>query len=167
MAITSVHYLRQADIFYELTPAQLEQVAALCDERRVNTGEVIFKENSSSDELYVIAQGEVEIVVDPALVSDGKGGGPGPMTIVTLRRGQSFGEVALVDQGLRSATARGAQQNTLLLVIPRNQLMKLCEADKGLGFRLMRNLAADLAMKMRNTDLQIRQQLLEGARRRG
>ena len=80
--------------------------------------------------------------------------------IATLRRGQSFGEVALVDEGLRSATARAAQKDTNLMVISRDKLIMLCETYPQLGYRLMYNLAADLAMKIRNTDLRIRDQLL-------
>jgi hypothetical protein len=38
--------------------------------------------------------------------------------------------------------------------------MLLCDADPLLGYRLMRNLAADLAMKIRNTHLQIRDRLM-------
>jgi hypothetical protein len=45
--------------------------------------------------------------------------------------------------------------------------MSLCEADPLLGFRLMHNLAADLALKIRNTDLRVREQLLYGEQRRG
>ena len=167
MSAIFANILKQADIFYELTPTQLELIASLCAERRANTGEMIFMENSGSDELYVIAQGEVEILVDPSLVGDGVVGSPGSLTIATLRRGQSFGEVALVDEGLRSASARCAQHNTHLLVIPRDKLMVLCDAHPQLGYRLMRNLAADLALKIRSTDLRIREQLLYGARRRG
>jgi CRP-like cAMP-binding protein len=158
--------LRQADIFYAIDPEQLERVAEACQERQFGAGEIIFKENSSSDELYVIARGEVEILVDPALVSDRPDTPSRPTTIATLRRGQSFGEVALVDQGLRSATARSASGDTRLLVIPRERLMALCEADPLLGFRLMHNLAADLALKIRNTDLRVREQLLYGEQRR-
>jgi CRP-like cAMP-binding protein len=159
--------LRQADIFYAIDPEQLQRVAEACQERQFGAGEIIFKENSSSDELYVIARGEVEILVDPALVSDRPDTPSRPTTIATLRRGQSFGEVALVDQGLRSATARSASADTRLLVIPRERLMSLCEADPLLGFRLMHNLAADLALKIRNTDLRVREQLLYGEQRRG
>src|SRR3989304_3157354 len=115
--------LKQADIFFELTPTQLELVASLCQERRLNTGDIIFEENTPSDELYVIAQGEIEIQVDPSMVGDSSTRPMGPVTIATLRRGQSFGEVALVDQGLRSATARCAQHNTHLLILPRDKLM--------------------------------------------
>jgi CRP/FNR family transcriptional regulator, cyclic AMP receptor protein len=163
MAFTNI--LKQADIFVELTPTQLELVGSLCEERRLNTGDLIFEENTPSDELYIIAQGEVEIQVDPSLVADASARSIGPVTIATLRRGQSFGEVALVDQGLRSATARCAQHNTQLLIIPRDKLMTLCDTYPQLGYRLMRNLAADLALKIRNTDMRIREELLYGHRR--
>jgi len=152
--------LRQTDIFFEFTPTQLELVASICEERSYSVGEIVFEENSAHDELYVIARGEVEILVDPALVSDRSDAPSRPTTIATLRRGQSFGEIALVDQGLRSATARSARHDTALLIIPRRKLMLLCDSDPVLGYRLMRNLAADLATKIRNTDLLIREELL-------
>ncbi len=160
-----VNILRQADIFYDLTPSQLEQVAAHCSEITPQNGEIIFEENSTSDELYIIASGTVEILVNPALVqSTPTGQSPGPAVIATIRRGQTFGEVALVDQGLRSASARCAAKKTRLLIIPSNQLIELCDADSDLGYRLMRNIAADLAFKIRGTDLAIREQLLWGPR---
>jgi CRP-like cAMP-binding protein len=158
------NYLKEADIFLELTPTQLELVASLCEERKLNTGDVVFEENTPSDELYIIAQGEVEIQVDPSLVGDITDRQLGPVTIATLRRGQSFGEISLVDEGLRSATARCAQHGTQLLIIPRDKLMSLCDTYPQLGYRLMRNLAADLALKIRNTDMRIREELLYGRR---
>ena len=156
--------LQQADIFYDFTPAQLDLVAAICEEKRFGLGEIIFEENSASDELYVIANGEVEILVDPALVSDRSDTPSRPTTIATLRRGQSFGEVALVDQGLRSASARSASHDTHMLVVARARLMQLCDSDPVLGYRLMRNLAADLATKIRSTDLRVREDLLYSQR---
>ncbi len=155
-----VNYLRQSDIFYQFTPTQLEMVANLCQEVVFQGDEVIFKENSSSKELYVIVQGEVEIQINPALISAPGKTSQAESTIAILRRGQSFGEVALVDEGLRSASARAAQKDTRLLVIQRDKLIMLCETYPQLGYRLMYNLAADLAMKIRNTDLRVREQLL-------
>jgi CRP/FNR family transcriptional regulator, cyclic AMP receptor protein len=155
MSVVTV--LKQADIFYELTTTQLELIASICEERHYQTGELVFAENTVGSELYVIANGEVSIQVDPALV--GHASSSGPATIATLRRGQSFGEVALVDEGRRSAAARCAQHDTHLVIIPRDKLMLLCDTYAQLGYRLMRNLAADLAMKIRNTDLQVREQL--------
>lgn len=154
-----VNFLKQSDIFYQFTPTQLELVANLCQEVTFNAGEVIFQENSSSKELYVIVQGEVDILINRG--TTGSLSNPKSETpVARLRRGQSFGEVALVDEGLRSASARSAQKDTRLLVISRDKIIMLCETYPQLGYRLMYNLAADLAMKIRNTDLRIREQLL-------
>lgn len=152
-----VNVLKQADIFYELTNTQLELVASICSERHYQAEDLIFDENTPGTELYVIANGEVAIIVNPALVGKEEKGGS--FTIATLRRGQSFGEVSLVDEGLRSAGAKCTQPDTQLVVIPRDKLMLLCDTYPQLGYRLMRNLAADLAMKIRHTDLQVREQL--------
>jgi len=156
-----LNFFKQADIFFQFSETQLEMVATICQERIFAAGETILEEGTNSNELYIIAQGEVDILVNPALV-----GGPevtkGEVTIATLRRGQSFGEIALVDEGLRSASVRAIHKDTRLIVIPRTKLIMLCETDPRLGYRLMYNLAADLAMKIRNTDLRIREQLLYG-----
>ena len=150
-----VNFLKQSDIFYQFTPTQLELVGNLCQEVTYNAGDIVFQENSGSKELYVIAQGEVDI-----LINRGNNGDSKETIVARLRRGQSFGEVALVDEGLRSASARAAQKETRLLVIQRDKIIMLCETYPQLGYRLMYNLAADLAMKIRNTDLRIREQLL-------
>ena len=157
------HFLKQADIFYQFTPAQLDLVASLCREKTYSMGEDIVRESAPTKELYIIAEGEVQVLVTPALV-----GGPeaasGMVSIATLREGQSFGEIALVDEGLRSATVRAASRTARLLVISRDKLIEFCDCYPDLGYRLMFNLAADLAMKIRNTDFRIRETLLYGKR---
>jgi CRP/FNR family cyclic AMP-dependent transcriptional regulator len=152
--------LMQADIFYGIDRDDIELIAQICQEKTYRKGETIFEENSSGDELYVIAEGEVEILVDPAMVSDQMETRSEDKVIARLHRGQSFGEIALVDQGIRSATARSASTNTRLLIIPRSEILSLCDENPILGYQLMRNLAVDLSTKLRGTDFQIRDQLL-------
>jgi CRP-like cAMP-binding protein len=154
--------LSMTEMFDDLTPTQLELIASICEPVSVKKGQILFEENDSSDELYVISQGAVEILVDPSFV--GVTQGLTPVVIAELRRGQILGEVALVDQGLRSATARVSQDDTRLLRIPRKRLMLLCDTYPELGYKLMKNLAADLALKMRNTDLIVRQYQLKLAK---
>ena len=155
-----VNSLRQCDVFHQFTQTQLEMVANLCQEKNIPAGQIIFEENSNSKELYVILQGEVEILIDPGLISAKEK--PEKVLIATLRRGQSFGEIALVDEGLRSATARAGDKDLRMLLIPRDKLIMLCETYPQLGYHLMLNLAADLAMKMRNADIRFREKILYG-----
>jgi len=154
------HLLEQIEIFNDLDNNQLQRISTICTERRYDPDDIIFHENTKSDELFVILQGEVEIQVDPQTLGVSEDVSPGPTTIATLRRDQSFGEIALVDKGFRSASARCAAPGTRLLVIQRDDLIQLCEEDFEMGYLLMRNMAGDLAFKIRQTDLMVREQLL-------
>lgn len=148
--------LSVTDIFDTFTETQLELVASLCESNTYQTGDILLRENDQSTELYVIARGGVEVIMNPTVVGDEVD--EAEMVVLTeLRQGQVFGEVALVDQGMRSATIRVSQNNTFLLCIDRYRLMRLCDTYTDLGYKLMKNLAADLAFKIRNTDLTIRQ----------
>jgi CRP-like cAMP-binding protein len=143
--------LTATEIFDNLTKTQLELVASLCEQAVYEKGHVLLEENESTDELYVIGRGGVEVLMSPGFVD------LAPILLTELRQGQVFGEVALVDQGIRSATVRVSQDNTHLLRIPRERLMLLCDTYPDLGYKLMKNLAADLAFKIRSTDLTVRQ----------
>jgi CRP-like cAMP-binding protein len=157
--------LRDADVFYDLNAEQLERIAQICTERRLSLGTILFEENQPGDEMYLVARGSVDILVDPAML--GLETDVSPTKVATLRKGQILGEMALVDEGLRSATARVAEEETLLLAIRRQDLFALCESDYRLGYRIMRNIAVDLAFKMRSTDLMVREQSLWRTHRPG
>lgn len=145
------------DIFDNFTQTQLDLVASICEPGTLQRGDVIMRENDSSDEMYVIGRGGVEILMNPGFVGGSEKQSLEPVILTELRQGQVVGEVALVDQGIRSATVRVSQDNSYILRIPRARLMLLCDTYPELGYKLMKNLAADLAFKIRNTDLTLRQ----------
>jgi CRP-like cAMP-binding protein len=155
----SKYILEQVDIFQELDSNQLDSIEKICAAKSYNLGDIVFKENSGNNEFYIIADGEIEIQVDPDTIGDGTDSHE-PTTIAVLRRGQSFGEVALVDPGVRSASARCRTETTKLLVIERKDFMKLLESNYDMGYTIMRNLAADLALKIRQTNLMVRESLM-------
>ena len=157
MAYTYI--LQQVDIFEELTTKQLELIDEHCIEKNYNQGEVVFEENTPSREFYIIADGEVDIQIDPDTIGDGTDSYQ-PTTIATLRRGQSFGEVAIVDPGVRSASAKCSSETCKLLVLDRDDFLDMLENDYQMGYVVMRNFAADLSLKMRQTNLLVRESLM-------
>ncbi len=141
-----VPLLKKVDILNGLSDSQLEEVAELCREQTFNADDSIFKENDKSSELYLIQDGLVEITLSV----------PEPGTeksLVTLGNGQIFGEMALLDEGPRTASARCIADGTRLWVAKRADFISLCEKDTGIGFIVMKNIAADLSFKLRLVNL--------------
>jgi CRP-like cAMP-binding protein len=158
--MTNVYLLQQVDIFEDLSLNHLKLIDDICSEQSYAKDEVIFEENSPSHEFYIIMDGEVEIQVDPDTIGDGKTDAYQPSTIAILRRGQSFGEVAIVDPGVRSASAKCGSETCKLLVIDRGDFLKLLESDYKMGYIVMRSFAADLSLKIRQTNLLVRESLM-------
>lgn len=157
MQPSTVAILSVTEIFHNFSQAQLEMVGSICEPSNHQKGDVVLREYDTTNALYVIGRGSVEIVMSPGLVGDSYQQEAEAVVLLELRQGQVTGEVALVDEGTRSATVRVSENNTYLLKIPRERLMVLCDNYPELGYKLMKNLAADLAFKIRNTDLTVRQ----------
>jgi CRP-like cAMP-binding protein len=104
------------------------RVNSLCVEKTFHEDEYIFPENSHEKELYLIFRGEVKFLVNPGWVSSAPGEIVKPEIIANLMRGQTFGVVALVDQGVRSASARSSARETQLLKFPRDRLLNICNS---------------------------------------
>lgn len=145
--------LKRVEIMNGLTDEQLAQVAAVCCEKVFQAGEVIVRHCEPGDELYIIESGSAEVDLSGNSGQPGPPAPAGPQARLSLGKGQVFGEMALVDTGLRSATVRCSSNGTRVLMIRRHDLLGLCERDTDIGYRVMRNLAADISFKLRHRNL--------------
>jgi CRP/FNR family transcriptional regulator, cyclic AMP receptor protein len=135
-----------------LTPEQLVRLAAIGQMRAYDSGELICDEHERSDELYIVGGGAVEVWLDPASIGDETSA---PRKIASLQAGQTCGELALLDGGVRSARLRAGPHGARTMAFTRDQLLGLCEADTTIGYRLMRNLAGALALRLRLQDMKL------------
>jgi CRP-like cAMP-binding protein len=75
-----------------------------------------------------------------------------------LYSGQSFGEMVLLDGVTRSATVV-CVESCVLLVIKQKDFDALCDSNPRIGYRVMHNLACDVAYKLRSSNLLLRGQI--------
>lgn len=121
--------------FGGLDPVALERLAASMRARRFRRGEVIFHVGDPGDALFVIVSGDVKISL-PSETGD-------EAILATLRPGDVFGELALLDGSPRSAsaTALGA---TEAVVLPRDRFRELLATETGFRDALLASIAGEL-----------------------
>jgi CRP-like cAMP-binding protein len=98
--------LKATPLLAELDRRELEEVGRLADEVDVPAGRVLMKEGETGQEFFVIIDGNVRI---------DRGG----TTVRTLGPGDHFGEVALLSEGPRTATATAETPARLLVLAHR------------------------------------------------
>ncbi len=167
MSANIVEHLRRVEIFGGLTDEDMLQLASLCRVQKMGANQAVFNEGDDGDELIIIIEGCVRV----SLITRSAQGSMTPSTINMLYKGQSFGEMVLLGGATRSATVTCVDPCTLLIIRERD-FASLCERNPRIGYRVMRNMASDLAYKLRSSNLLLRgnirwQQGELGAKRAG
>jgi CRP/FNR family transcriptional regulator, cyclic AMP receptor protein len=121
--------------FAGLDRVALERLAAGMRTRRFRRGEVIFHIGDPGDALFVIVDGEVKISL-PSETGD-------EAILATLRVGDVFGELALLDGAPRSASAT-AISATETVVLPRDRFRELIATEAGVRDALLASIAGEL-----------------------
>jgi CRP-like cAMP-binding protein len=136
--------LKRVQLFSGLTAEELDMLAAICEVQQRAPEELILEQNTTGTEMYVVANGSVEVFVK---------GLQNARRLVVLGRGQVIGEMALIDQGYRSASVRVTDEGAELYRMDSKAFYDLCHQNYRIGFVVMRNLAKDIAFKLRHQNL--------------
>jgi CRP/FNR family cyclic AMP-dependent transcriptional regulator len=139
--------LSQVYLFRELTPSEMDVLISISKEKRVKKDEIIFKEAETGDAFYLIVSGSVRIsTIVP---------GVGEEALTILREGEYFGEMALIDDAPRSASAI-ANDDTILLLIEKENFRKLLAQETGIAYKLLWVFTKTLSARLRKTDEQLK-----------
>lgn len=131
--------LRALSLFVNLTPGELKIVDGLLHERQFLKDEVIFDKGDEGQAIYIIIDGSVLIWPQ---------GKPADGQIIELGPGTFFGDLALLDNSVRSAQARAAM-NTTLAVFFRADFMSLLETHGLIASKISLQLARHIGRRLR------------------
>jgi signal-transduction protein with cAMP-binding, CBS, and nucleotidyltransferase domain len=92
-----VEVIENVPLFANMSPRDIEGIAVLFKERRFAAGETVTKEGAGGAAFFVIESGEATVSV-------------GGQQRATLSDGDYFGEIALIDEGARSATVTASSE---------------------------------------------------------
>jgi len=137
--------------FQSFTAGELLGLLKLAASESFDDGEVIFKEKTRGDKMYIILSGTVRI--SKYL------GNKQEEVLVKLQPGACFGEMGVIDQSPRSASATVEGGNAVMLVIKESTLS---EHNVLLAYKLYKNFALMLAERLRETNNKLQEAAISG-----
>jgi signal transduction histidine kinase len=124
--------LESIALFRDLKREEFSALRMVVQERQFAAGREIFQEGAPGDGVYFVKAGLVEIA--------GLVGGNARRVFSQLGPGEIFGEMAVIEQRPRSATA-SALHDTTVYFIPRDDMLALIERSPALAFHLLRQIS--------------------------
>jgi len=128
-------------LFAHCNDRELRTVAQATRPRRFSEGAVLFEQGQPGTDLYLVISGAIDIV------KDGR-------RIVTLGPGSNFGEMAMLDEPSRSATAQAAADSELM-VIPRDAFFAMLKGNPMLAVKVLWNMLLRLSSNLRTTSARL------------
>ena len=133
-------FLHSLELFQDLKGREMGALVQALHARTYRTGEVVFIEGDIGRALFILESGKVELT---RRGPDGK-----PSLLYTLKPGEFFGEMALLESLPRSATAT-AVEPTRLHLLYRTKLDALLHTEPRIGISIMGHLARLLSARLR------------------
>jgi CRP/FNR family transcriptional regulator, cyclic AMP receptor protein len=132
-------FLARSPLFAGLPRRLLARLATRFFEKAYRPGDIVFHEGDPGRALFVVVEGAVEITQARL---------QGEYVLVTLGPGDAFGELALIDDYPRSATARITTPGRLLILY-KSDFDALMDGNARIAVVVMRNLSRLLAIYAR------------------
>jgi pimeloyl-ACP methyl ester carboxylesterase/CRP-like cAMP-binding protein len=146
-------FLAHSDLGNDLNMPQRSRLAAQFRQRTYPSGSLLVSTDEVGNELYIVRTGTVEV-----WSSQDQPGQEAARArrVATYRPGQMLGELAMLDQGRRSADLIAGPEGATVLALTRERLLALCEDDAVLSTRLLWNIAVSMSQRMRFIQWQLR-----------
>jgi CRP/FNR family transcriptional regulator, cyclic AMP receptor protein len=135
-------FLRSIPLFAKLDESELQRFGELTREKNYPKGSVIVFEDDPGDSLFIVRDGRVKVVL---IGEDGR-----EVILGVMGVGEHFGELSLIDDQPRSAHVI-AMEETNLLVLRRDDFRRRVEANPGVAWSLL----SELARRLRRADAKI------------
>ncbi len=138
----SANLLSRIPFFTDLPDSDLDRLLSELEVVNLKVGEVLFREGDKGEHLYIVVNGELEILMNPGLDTE--------LILNLIHPGEYIGEMSLLQpDGLRTTSAR-AHTDLVLLSMSRSQFRELLSRHP----ELARSMISVLSQRLVNTNVQ-------------
>jgi CRP-like cAMP-binding protein len=135
--------LKKVPVFEDLSSGDLSHIERILHRREYRPDEVIFSQGTPGFGMYIIEEGSVKIVSEPSM-----------NIMAELKSGEFFGELALLDDSPRSATAI-ATASCRMLCFFQSDMFDLINRRPQIGVKILLCLAKTLGERLKKANEEI------------
>jgi CRP-like cAMP-binding protein len=135
---------QSSPLFADCTEQEVAKLDRMASERQFTADEFVFAQGDAAQELTVVVAGEIRLELPVSILGESKS-----IAFETKTRGEVVGWSALVPPHRYTLSAR-ASGGARIMMFPAAELTALFNAEPGLGFRVMKNLAAIVAERLQH-----------------
>jgi signal transduction histidine kinase len=139
----NVDYVRQLPLFASVDRHDLDWLFSMAEPIEISAGQVLIREGDPGGSLYLVLDGEFEFT---------KRSGDREVVLAVRGAGEVIGEMSLLDQSPRSATAR-ATRDSHLLMIKQDAFRELLSKSPSATLAILHTVTS----RLRNTEVMLRQ----------
>lgn len=136
------YHLSNFSVCDKLTQNSIKLLEAILETRMFKKGDKIIARNDDADSFYFLVMGHVDVYVGPDNSVN---------KVASISPGNLFGEMSIIDGKPRSADIIAVSDRVLCYRLSLEQYESLDKIDSRLKMNLLRNIAADLVIKLRST----------------
>lgn len=145
-------------IFDGLSEIEIEKFIKLMTFKKVKKNEVIIKEGDNGDTIILLLSGEVSMTQALTLknskaISDNRE--KTSIKIDSKKSHHFFGEISLFNEVDKRTATITATTDCEIAILDDNEIIKLCNENHTLGYKIMKNLAEKLASSLERTNNQV------------
>ncbi len=141
-----IEVLRKCDVFHKLNDTQLQAILKMCTARLFKPGEIICKQGSPNETLYIIEEGAAAIILEI-----------GPLSQRQVQAASNFDVVGwstVIEPYVTTATVK-ALERTKALGIEAKGLTDLCTSNPEIGTKVFMGIARVVATRLRHAYAQL------------
>jgi CRP/FNR family transcriptional regulator len=136
MSQSNQDLLQKIPVFAHLDSGSLNEIIPFFKEKAYGSGNILFQEDSAGDRLYIIIEGEIEIIKRVQETAE-------KTTLAVRKNGDVIGEMSLFGEEPRFATARAAKE-TRVLELSKLDFQRMLYEHPQVAYQVMRVLSSRL-----------------------
>jgi CRP-like cAMP-binding protein len=139
MQVSKRFMMSEIPLFDSLTVGEMQETEKWLAFKRLQEGTVIYRQGTAGRSICFVVEGELAVVMR----NDG-----GDARIASVEKGQSVGEMSVIDGMTRSADVI-AVTDTSVLILKQDVFEKLCAEQPAIGMKILKSLARGISMNLR------------------